>query len=72
MNDHQINVAERIKALESALVNLRERLDDMTTDLGLTPGNTRLVIQRVSVMKAVREGRWVQLPALRGKRLAVP
>ena len=48
---NQINVAERIKALESALIELRERLDNVTTDLGRTPGNTRLVIQRVSVMK---------------------
>ena len=47
MNDSENNVTQRINALESALVNLRERLDDVTTDLGLTPGNTRLVIQRV-------------------------
>jgi predicted component of type VI protein secretion system len=53
LNDDQMNVAERIKALESALVNLRERLDDVTTDLGRTPGNTRLVIQRVNVMKLI-------------------
>jgi predicted component of type VI protein secretion system len=53
MNDNQIDVAQRIKALESALVSLRERLDDVTTDLGRTPGNTRLVIQRVNVMKLI-------------------
>jgi hypothetical protein len=53
MNDNQINVAERVKALESALVNLRERLDEVTADLGRTPGNTRLVIQRVNVMKLI-------------------
>ena len=53
MSDDQINAAERIKALESALVNLRQRLDDVTADLGLTPGNTRLVIQRVNVMKLI-------------------
>ena len=53
MNDNQDNVAERVKALESALVNLRERLDNVTTDLGRTPGNTRLVIQRVNVMKLI-------------------
>ena len=53
MCDDQINAAERIKALESALVNLRQRLDDVTADLGLTPGNTRLVIQRVNVMKLI-------------------
>jgi hypothetical protein len=44
---------ERVKALESALVNLRERLDEVTTHLGRTPGNTRLVIQRVNVMKLI-------------------
>ena len=53
MNDNQINAAERIKALESALVSLRARLDDVTTHLGLTPGNTPLVIQRVNVMKLI-------------------
>jgi predicted component of type VI protein secretion system len=55
MNDNQLNVAERIKALESALVELRERLDNVTTDLGHTPGNTRLVIQRVNVMKLIMQ-----------------
>jgi hypothetical protein len=34
-------------------VELRERLDKVTTDLSLTPGNTRLVIQRVNVMKLI-------------------
>jgi hypothetical protein len=48
-----MNVPQRIKALESALVELRERLDKVTTDLSLTPGNTRLVIQRVNVMKLI-------------------
>ena len=50
---NQLNVAQRLKALESALVELRERLDKVTADLGLTPGNTRLVIQRVNVMKLI-------------------
>ena len=71
MNDIPINAVARIKALESALVELRERLDHVTADLGLMPGNTRLVIQRVSVMKLFAKGDAVQLPALRGKRLAV-
>ncbi len=53
MNDGEINVTQRINALENALVELRERLDHVTTDLGLTPGNTRLVIQRVNVMKLI-------------------
>ena len=50
---NQLNVAQRLKALESALVELRERLDKVTADLGLAPGNTRLVIQRVNVMKLI-------------------
>jgi hypothetical protein len=53
MNHNQTDSAQRIKALESALVGLRERLDKVTTDLGLTPGDTRLVIQRVNVMKLI-------------------
>jgi hypothetical protein len=53
MIDNQLHVAERIKALENALVKLRERLDEVTADLGLTPSNTRLVIERVNVMKRI-------------------
>jgi hypothetical protein len=50
---NQLNAAQRLKALEFALVELRERLDKVTADLGLAPGNTRLVIQRVNVMKLI-------------------
>jgi hypothetical protein len=57
MNNNKINVAERIKTLESALVELRERHDHVTTDLGRTPGNTRLVIRRVNVMKLIVQGK---------------
>ncbi len=39
--------------MESALAGLRERLDKVTADLGLTPGDTKLVIQRVNVMKLI-------------------
>jgi hypothetical protein len=53
MIDNQPNVSGRIKALESALLRLRGQLDAVTADLGSTPGNTRLVIQRVNVMKLV-------------------
>ena len=49
MNHNQPDLAQRIKALEAALVGLRERLDKVTADLGLTAGDTRLVIQRVNV-----------------------
>jgi hypothetical protein len=64
MDDNKINVAERIKALESALVSLRERLGDVTRHLGLTPGNTRLVIQRVNVMKLILQAQ-IEIDRLR-------
>ena len=67
MNDNQIDVAGRVKALESALVNLRQRLDDVTTDLGRTPGNTRLVIQRVNVMKLILQAQ-TEIDRLRSDR----
>jgi hypothetical protein len=51
--NNQPNVPGRIKALESALLRLRGQLDAVTADLGSNPGNTRLVIQRVNVMKLV-------------------
>jgi hypothetical protein len=57
MDDNKIDATERINALESALVSLRERLGDVTTHLALTPGNTRLVIQRVNVMKLILQAR---------------
>jgi hypothetical protein len=53
MNHNQTDSTRRIKALESALAGLRERLDKVTADLGLTPGDTKLVIQRVNVMKLI-------------------
>ena len=53
MIDNQPNVPGRIKALESALLRLRGQLEAVTADLGSNPGNTRLVIQRVNVMKLV-------------------
>jgi hypothetical protein len=53
MIDNQPNVPGRIKALESALLRLRGQLDAVTADLGSNPGNTRLIIQRVNVMKLV-------------------
>ena len=55
VNDLQGKVAERVKALESALIELREQLSEVTADLSRTPGNTRLVIQRVSVMKLIMQ-----------------
>ena len=46
---------ERVKALESTLMKLREQLSEVTADLGRTPGNPRLVIQRVSVMNLIMQ-----------------
>ncbi len=53
MTDNQPNVPERIQALEGALLRLRGQLDQVTAELGSNPGNTRLVIQRVNVMKLI-------------------
>jgi hypothetical protein len=53
MADNQLDVPQRIETLESALRRLRGQLDQVTTDLGSNPGNTRLVIQRVNVMKLI-------------------
>jgi predicted component of type VI protein secretion system len=53
MTDTSPTVPERLKALESALLRLRQQLDEVTAQLGSNPANTRLVIQRVNVMKQI-------------------
>jgi hypothetical protein len=53
MQETPPNVTERIAALESALVRLRQQLDTVTADLKAMPGSTSLVIQRVNVMKLI-------------------
>jgi hypothetical protein len=53
MDDSPSNGAEPVKALERALIGLRQQLDDVTAALRLSPGNTRLVIERVNVMKRI-------------------
>jgi hypothetical protein len=53
MQESPPNAAERVAALESALVRLRQQLDTVTADIKATPGNTSLVIQRVNVMKLI-------------------
>lgn len=53
MTDTPPNMPERLKALESALLRLRQQLDEVTTQLGSNPANTSLVIQRVNVMKRI-------------------
>ena len=53
MPENPLDVTERVTALESTLVRLRQQLDTVTADLKATPGSTSLVIQRVNVMKLI-------------------
>lgn len=53
MTDTPSNVPERLKVLEGALLRLRQQLEDVTAQLALNPANTRLVIQRVNIMKQI-------------------
>ena len=53
MNDDPSTLPDRLTALESAVARLREKLDQVTGELGSNPANTRLVIQRVNVMKQI-------------------
>ncbi|CAN5532850.1 hypothetical protein BH10PSE6_BH10PSE6_30300 [soil metagenome] len=53
MTETPSNVPERLKALESALLRLRQQLEDVTAQLASNPANTRLVIQRVNIMKQI-------------------
>ncbi|MFN4014223.1 MAG: hypothetical protein ACK4JB_02725 [Reyranella sp.] len=53
MTDNQPNMPERMQALESALMALRGHLHQVTAELRLNPGNTRLVIRRVNLMKHI-------------------
>lgn len=53
MTETPSNVPERLKVLESALLRLRQQLEDVTAQLASNPANTRLVIQRVNIMKQI-------------------
>ena len=53
MTDDPSTVPDRLTALESAVARLRQQLDQVTAELGSNPANTRLVIQRVNVMKQI-------------------
>lgn len=66
MTDTPPNVPERLKALESAVQRLRQQLDEVTAQLGSNPANTRLVIQRVSVMKQIMAAQ-SEIDQLRGQ-----
>jgi len=53
MTDEPSNAPDRLKALEGALLRLRQQLEEVTAQLGSNPANTRLVIQRVNIMKQI-------------------
>lgn len=53
MTEDPSNASDRLMALESAVARLRQQLDQVTAELGSNPANTRLVIQRVNVMKQI-------------------
>lgn len=53
MSENPSNLPDRLTALETAVARLREQLDQVTAELGSNPANTRLVIQRVNVMKQI-------------------
>lgn len=52
-DDDQSKPPDRLTALESAVARLRLQLDQVSAELGANPANTRLVIQRVNVMKQI-------------------
>jgi hypothetical protein len=52
-DDDPPNLPDRLAALESAVARLRQQLEQVTAELGPNPANTRLVIQRVNVMKQI-------------------
>ncbi|MCW5734874.1 MAG: hypothetical protein KIS73_12140 [Enhydrobacter sp.] len=53
MSENPSNLPDRLTALETAVARLREQLEQVTAELGSNPTNTRLVIQRVNVMKQI-------------------
>lgn len=53
MSEVPSQLPDRLTALESAVARLREQLEQVTAELGSNPANTRLVIQRVNVMKQI-------------------
>ena len=66
MTDDPSNVPDRLTALESAVERLRQQLDQVTAELGSNPANTRLVIQRVNVMKQIMVAQ-TEIDRLRGQ-----
>ena len=66
MSSDPSNVPDRLTALESAVAQLREQLDQVTVELGSNPANTRLVIRRVNVMKQIMAAQ-TEIDRLRGR-----
>jgi hypothetical protein len=66
MTDDPSIVPDRLTALESAVARLRQQLDQVTVELGINPANTRLVIQRVNVMKQIMIAQ-TEIDRLRGQ-----
>jgi hypothetical protein len=66
MTDVPSNVPDRLTALESAVARLRQQLDQVSAELGSNPANTRLVIQRVNVMKQIMVAQ-TEIDRLRGQ-----
>jgi len=64
-DDDPPTVPDRLAALESAVARLRQQLDQVTVELGTNPANTRLVIQRVNVMKQIMVAQ-TEIDRLRG------
>jgi hypothetical protein len=65
MTDDPSIVPDRLTALEGAVERLRQQLDQVTAELGSNPANTRLVIQRVNVMKQIMVAQ-TEIDRLRG------
>lgn len=66
MTDDPLNPPDRLTVLESAVARLREQLDRVSAELGTNPANTRLVIERVNVMKQIMVAQ-TEIDRLRGQ-----
>ncbi|WP_428659368.1 hypothetical protein [Reyranella sp.] len=66
MTDDPLNMPDRLAVLESAVARLRQQLEQVSAELGSNPANTRLVIQRVNVMKQIMVAQ-TEIDRLRGQ-----
>ena len=65
-DDEPSNAPDRLTALEGAVARLRQQLEQVSAELGSNPANTRLVIQRVNVMKQIMVAQ-TEIDRLRGQ-----